>query len=89
MCFEEDARGGGGGDIEGERARRLRSVRSLPGDLRMDLDEKTGEGERRIRGGEGVAGARFLLWGDRDLRLRGDLLRDLQTKKEFYTVLLK
>lgn len=62
--------------MEDERSRLLRSI---PGDLRdVDLDANAGEGERRIRGGDGVYGVRFLC-GDRDLRLlRGDLLRDLQ-----------
>lgn len=50
-CFNEDL-DIAVGDEEGERCRLLRSV---PGDLRdVDLDAKAGEGERRIRGGEGV-----------------------------------
>lgn len=78
LCFTElrDG-GGGGGDIDGERARRLRSLRSLPGDLLDVRDpENTGDGVVRIRGGDGVNGARFLC-GDRDRRLLlGDLLRE-------------
>lgn len=80
LCLAEP-RGGGGGDNDGERARLFRSARSLPGDRRdnFDDDEKTGDGVRRIRGGEGVIGARFLC-GDLERRLlRGDLLRDLST----------
>lgn len=51
VCFKEDL-DMAVGDEEGERCRLLRSV---AGDLRdVDLDAKAGEGERRIRGGEGV-----------------------------------
>lgn len=77
LCLDDtEARGGGGGDIEGDRfARRFLSSRS--GDLRDDLVANTGDGVRRIRGGDGVTGARFL-YGDLDLRfVLGDLLRDL------------
>lgn len=76
LCFE--VRGGGGGDNDGDLPLLFLSFRSLVGDLRDTLDEKEGEGVRRIRGGDGVTGTRFL-YGDRDLRLpRGDLLRDLK-----------
>lgn len=78
LCLEE-VRGGGGGDKDGDLPRLFRSLRSLPGDLLDVLDEeREGDGVRRIRGGDGVTGTRFL-YGDRDLRLlRGDLLRDLK-----------
>lgn len=77
LCFEEEVRGGGGGDKEGDL--RLFLSRSLAGDLRDPLaEEKEGDGVRRIRGGDGVTGTRFL-YGDLDRRLeRGDLLRDLK-----------
>lgn len=77
LCLEE-VRGGGGGDKEGD-LRLFLSQRSLVGDLRDPLpEEKEGDGVRRIRGGDGVTGTRFL-YGDLDLRLqRGDLLRDLK-----------
>jgi len=79
LCFEEEVRGGGGGDKEGD-LRLFLSQRSLTGDLRDPLaEEKEGEGVRRIRGGDGVTGTRFLYGGERDRRLhRGDLLRDLK-----------
>lgn len=78
LCLTEFL-GGGGGEIDGDRTRLLRS---LPGDLRDDLEaEKTGDGVVRILGGDGVTGARFL-YGERDLLLvRGDLLRDLYNLK--------
>ena len=77
LCFDK-VLGGGGGDNDGDRTRLLRSLRSFTGDLRDVLEEKEGDGDRRIRGGDGVTGFRFL-WGERDLRLlRGDLLRDLK-----------
>lgn len=73
--------GVGGGDKDEERAARLfLSFRSLPGDLREEAldDANPGDGERRIRGGDGVMGCLFLC-GDRDRRLvLGDLLRDLK-----------
>lgn len=82
LCLEE-VRGGGGGDKDGDL--RLFLSRSLTGDLRDPLQveeevEKEGDGVRRIRGGDGVTGTRFL-YGDLDLRLRGDLLRDLERHK--------
>lgn len=79
LCLEE-VRGGGGGDKEGD-LRLFLSQRSLTGDRRDPLFEKEGDGVRRMRGGDGVTGTRFL-YGDLDLRLqRGDLLRDLQIRK--------
>lgn len=91
LCLEE-VRGGGGGDKEGDLRDLFLSQRSLVGDLRDPLpEEKEGDGVRRIRGGDGVTGTRFL-YGDLDLRLqRGDLLRDLKMynkimyKKFIYT----
>lgn len=79
LCLEEEVRGGGGGDKEGDLRDLFLSQRSLTGDLRDPLpEEKEGDGVRRIRGGDGVTGMRFL-YGDLDLRLqRGDLLRDLK-----------
>lgn len=79
LCLEEEVRGGGGGDRDGV-LRLFLSQRSLVGDLREDPlhEEKEGDGVRRMRGGDGVTGTRFL-YGDLDLRLqRGDLLRDLK-----------
>lgn len=83
LCLEE-VRGGGGGDKEGD-LRLFLSQRSLVGDLRDPLpEEKEGDGVRRIRGGDGVTGTRFL-YGDLDLRLqRGDLLRDLKIYNKKY-----
>lgn len=78
LCLEEEVRGGGGGDKDGD-LRLFLSQRSLVGDRREDPrhKEKEGDGVRRMRGGDGVTGTRFL-YGDLDLRLqRGDLLRDL------------
>lgn len=80
LCLEEEVRGGGGGDKDGD-LRLFLSQRSLVGDLRDDplFEEKEGDGVRRMRGGDGVTGRRFLYAGDLDLRLqRGDLLRDLK-----------
>lgn len=78
--------GGGGGESDGERPRcLLRSARSLPGDDLLESladEENTGEGVRRMRGGEGVTGARFL-YGDLDRRLLlGDRLRDLRFEEK-------
>lgn len=81
LCLEEEVRGGGGGDRDGD-LRLFLSQRSLVGDLREDPlhEEKEGDGVRRMRGGDGVTGTRFL-YGDLDLRLeRGDLLRDLKIR---------
>lgn len=77
LCFEEEVRGGGGGDKDGD-LRLFLSQRSFTGDLRDPLaEENVGEGVRRMRGGDGVTSTRFL-YGDRERRLqRGDLLRDL------------
>lgn len=61
LCLEE-VRGGGGGDKDGD-LRLFLSLRSLTGDLRCPLhdeEEKEGDGVRRIRGGDGVTGTRFL-----------------------------
>lgn len=89
LCFEEEeVRGGGGGDKDGD-LRLFLSPRSFTGDLRDPLaDEKVGDGVRRIRGGDGVTGKRFLYGGDRERRLqRGDLLRDLKIYCKLYVLL--
>lgn len=79
-----------GGEIDGDRP--LRFLSFAGEDLRDDRDEdvKTGEGERRIRGGDGVRRFDRFLCGERDLRLlRGDRLRDLRSKMPLLYMVFK